>query len=167
MQMLTRWIYLTGAVIVVATISFMFLALFINVVLRYAFESGITWAYEIHNILLPWLVAGGAVMASAKGANIAVMVVVDALPEIGRRFVAIAVHAFVAVLCIVVAKSSIPIMKAGQFSRLAETGIPQSYGYASLLYAFSAIAIIALFFTIRLLLGEKADVSDPTASSFS
>ena len=155
MQMLTRWIYLTGAVIVTFTISFMFLALFINVVLRYAFESGITWAYEIHNILLPWLVAGGAVMACAKGSNIAVMVLADLLPETGRRIVAIAVHAFVAVLCFVVAKFSIPIMKAGQFSRLAETGIPQSYGYASLLYAFSAITLISLFYTLRLLLGEK------------
>jgi len=157
----------TGILIVVATISCMFLALFVNVFLRYVFGSGIAWAYEIHNILFPWLVAGGTVMAGARGSNIAVMAVVNLLPEIIRRLVAMAVHVFVAALCFGVVQTSMPIVRAAQYSRLAETGISQMYGYWSLLYAFGAIAIISVLFTLRLLLGEKADISDPTVSSFS
>ena len=167
LQLLNNVVSWTGIVIVVATITSMFLALFTNVVLRYVFGNGIAWAYEIHNILFPWLVAGGAVMASAKGSNIAVMAVVGILPEFLRRLVSIVVHAFVAVLCVGVVYTSMPIVKAAKFSRLAETGIPQMYGYWSLLYAFSAIAIISLFFTIRLILGEKAETVDPAAANFS
>ncbi len=167
LQLLITFIYWTGSVIVVATISCMFLALFVNVVLRYAFGSGIAWAYEIHNILFPWLVAGGAVMAAAKGSNIAVRAMVDALPLFVQRIVAVIVHGFVSVLCVGVVYSSKPIVKAAQYSHLAETGISQMYGYWSLLYAFSAIALISAFFMVRLLIGKQADVSDPTAASFS
>lgn len=167
LQILNTIIYWTGLVIVVTTISCMFVALFVNVVLRYAFGSGIAWAYEIHNILFPWLVSGGAVMASAKGSNIAVRALVDVLPLFVRRIVAIIVHGFVAVLCVGVVYSSKPIVKAAQYSHLAETGISQMYGYWSLLYAFSAIALVSAFFMFRLLLGEQADASDPTAASFS
>ena len=167
LQLLNTIINWTGVVIVTVTLSSMFLALFVNVVLRYAFGRGIAWAYEIHNILFPWLVAGGAVMAAAKGSNIAVRALIDVLPLFFRRIVATLVHAFVAVLCVGVVYSSKPIVKAAQYSHLAETGISQMYGYWSLLYAFSAIALIAALFMLRLLLGEKADVSDPTTTSFS
>ena len=43
------------------------MALLTNVILRYGFDSGITWVYEIHAILLPWLVAGGILIAAARG----------------------------------------------------------------------------------------------------
>lgn len=167
LQKLNTFIDWTGIVIVVVTITCMFLALFINVVLRYVFGSGIAWAYEIHNILFPWLVAGGAVMAGARRSNIAVMALVNILPEIFRRIVAIAVHAFVGILCAGVIQTSMPIVRAAKYSHLAETGISQMYGYWSLLYAFGVMSMISLFFVLRLLLGEKADASDPTASSFS
>lgn len=167
LQSLNAVINWTGIVIVVFTISSMFLALFVNVVLRYAFGSGIAWAYEIHNILFPWLVAGGAVMATVKGSNIAVMALVDILPAGLRKVISILVNGFVAALCVVIVYTSIPIVKAAKFSHLAETGISQMYGYWSLLYAFSAIAIISALYVIRYLLGEKAETSDPTAASFS
>lgn len=164
---LTSYIDMTGIVIVFATLIPMFLALLANVILRYAFNSGITWAYEIHNILLPWLVAGGAVMASSRGSNIAVTVFVGTLPEIGRRFCAIAVHMFVSIVSGIVAYSSMPIVKAARFSRLAETGIPQMYGYISIIYAFSAIALISLLLVVSYLLGEKTEITDPTVSNYS
>lgn len=167
LQKLNAFIDLTGVIIVVATISSMFLALFVNVVLRYAFGSGIAWAYEIHNILFPWLVAGGAVMAGARGSNIAVMALVGFMPEILRRLISILVHAFVAVLCAGVVQTSMPIVRAAKYSRLAETGISQMYGYWSLLYAFGAIAFVSVLYVLRMVCGEKADVSDPTASNYS
>jgi TRAP-type C4-dicarboxylate transport system permease small subunit len=167
LRWLTVAINLTGATIVVVTLSSMFLAIFINVVLRYAFGSGIAWAYEIHNILFPWLVAGGAVMAAANGRNIAVTAFVDILPRIGQRILAILIHAFVAVLSVGIIYYSMPIIRASQYSRLAETGIQQMYGYFSLVYAFGAIALISVFFLLRLLFGEETHAADPTSSNFS
>ncbi len=153
----TSIIDMTGIVIVCATLVSMFVALLVNVVLRYLFEEGITWAYEMHQILLPWLVAGGAVMASARGANIAVTVVIDAVPEALRRVIVTVVYAATAVISAGVAYSSMPIVRAAKFSRLPETHIPQMYGYISILYAFYAIAIIAALYCIRTALGEKGE----------
>lgn len=167
LQMLNNIIHWTGVVIVLSTLSSMFLALLVNVILRYAFGTGIAWAYEIHNILFPWLVGGGAVMATAKGSNIAVMAFVAILPELFRRIVAMLVHAFVAVLCGMVVYSSQPIIKAAKYSHLAETGISQMYGYWSLLYAFAAMALVSTFIMLRLLMGEKAEATNPTSASFS
>ena len=160
-------INLTGVVIVFATVTTMFLAIFINVVLRYVFASGITWAYEIHNLLLPWLVAGGAVMAACAGRNISVDIIIKVLPDSLSRLFGLAVNAFVAAVCVGVVYSSLPIVRAAQYSRLAETGIPQMYGYMSLLYAFSMIAVIAILQIVQTLLGDRTAKFDPAASSFS
>ncbi len=156
---ITSIIDMTGIVIVCTTLVSMFAALLVNVILRYLFEEGITWAYEMHQILLPWLVAGGAVMASARGANIAVSVLVDAVPSAVRRIIVMVVYAATAVISFTVAYSSMPIVRAAKFSRLPETHIPQMYGYISILYAFYAIAIISALYCIRTALGEKADTT--------
>lgn len=70
----------SGAAIIFATLSFTFCALLVNVVLRYAFGSGLAWAYEIHAILFPWLVAGGIAVASVRGWHISVDALIGILP---------------------------------------------------------------------------------------
>lgn len=164
---LTSLIYLSGAAIVVVTLVTMFGAILANVVLRYFFGGGITWASEIPAILFPWSIAGGMVMASAQGRNIAVDLIVGILPASVCRILAIAVHLCVSTISAGVVYYSIPIIKASQYSRLAETGIPQIYGYSSLLYAFSMIAVIGLLAILEYALGHRAYVHEPTASHYS
>jgi TRAP-type C4-dicarboxylate transport system permease small subunit len=163
----TRVVDLVALLIVLSTLTFMFGALLVNVILRYAFNGGITWAYEIHAILLPWMVAGGATMAAARGRNIAVELLVDMLPDGGRRVMSILVHGLVVIMAVSVIDSSFPIIKAAKFSRLAETGIPQMYGYLSLLYAFGMIALLATLDALRLTLGEPMEITDPTQTNYS
>lgn len=160
-------INVSGAAVVVVTLVTMFIAILLNVILRYFFGNGITWAYEIPAILFPWCVAGGLVMAAAQGRNIAVDIVAIALPETLRKLLAIAVNLFVSAVSVGVVYYSMPIIKASQYSRLAETGIPQIYGYSSLVYAFSMIAIIGLLTVGDYLLGRRIDTNDPTATNYS
>ena len=56
----------SGRIIAAVSLGFLFVTLITNVILRYAFGSGIAWAYEIHALLLPWLVGGGIVIAAAR-----------------------------------------------------------------------------------------------------
>ena len=157
----------TGKLIVVVTLSAMFLALFVNVVLRYALGEGITEAYEIHAILFPWLIAGGAVVASARSRQIAVTVLVDRLGDMPYRIVVVLVHLLVLTIVTMVLWEGQPIILASQFQRLSTTGISQIYGYSSLIYAFSLIGILALFHAIRAALGDLPDRSDPAGTSHS
>lgn len=164
---IARLINVSGAVAVMITLVAMFGAILLNVILRYFFGSGITWAYEIPAILFPWCVAGGMVMAAAQGRNITVDVLTAILPGPLRKALAVTVNLFVGAVSAGVVYYSMPIIKASQFSRLAETGIPQIYGYSSLVYAFSMIAVIGLLTACDNLFGSGPVAQDPTATNYS
>lgn len=155
----------SGRIIAVACVAVMFVLLFVNVVLRYTLSDGIPWAYEIHAVLLPWLVAGGVVAAAAQGRNICVSLLPNMLGTTARKWLSVAVHTMVAVICITVLWSSQPILKASQFQSLATLGMKQVWGYSSLIFAFGGMGLIALIETIRLLLGGDADAGSVEDSS--
>ena len=164
---LVRLLDWSGRVIAVACLAVMFVALLVNVVLRYLFGSGIAWAYEIHALLLPWLVGGGIVIAAAQGRNIAITLLPDSVGARPRRVMLIAVEAAILVISISVLWSSQPILKASQFQTLSTLGITQVWGYSSLVYAFAAMAVIAALDILRLLGGKDVLDHDPGHASLS
>ena len=157
----------SGRLVAVTCMTVMFVLLFINVVLRYTLSDGIPWAYEIHAVLLPWLVAGGVVAAAAQARNIRVSLLPSLLDAPARRWLSIAVHLTVAVICVTVLWSSQPILKASQFQSLATLGIKQVWGYASLIFAFGGMGVIALIETVRAALDDRVDPEPATSTSLS
>lgn len=157
----------SGRLIVVAALASMFLALLANVLLRYVFGSGIAWAYEIHALLLPWLTAGGLVVASARGRNIAVSLLANILTGRARLALNLVIHAIIVVIAVSVLWSSQPILKASQFQTLSTLGIKQIWGYSSLVYAFTAMALIAALEIVRTLVGEDVIDHEPEHASLS
>jgi TRAP-type C4-dicarboxylate transport system permease small subunit len=145
----------------------MFAALFTNVVLRYALGSGIAWAYEIHALLLPWLVAGGLVVATARSGNIAVTILPGLLPDAGRRALEVAVQVAILTISVSVLWTSQPILRASQFQTLSTLGITQIWGYSSLVFAFGAMAILAAATILRVLTGDDPAPRDPVRASLS
>lgn len=164
---LTNLLDWSGRLIVVACLAAMFVALLVNVVLRYVLGSGIAWAYEIHALLLPWLVAGGLVIASARGRNIAITLTSDLLKGRALLGLNLAIQTTILVIALAVLWSSQPILKASQFQTLSTLGITQVWGYSSLVYAFGAMALIAALDIVRTLAGEDVIDHDPTHASLS
>lgn len=160
-------IALTGKLIAVLSLTVMFAALLVNVLLRYAFGSGIAWAYEIHAILLPWLVAAGLIVAASRGANIAITILPDLLSPSARRFLLIAIEAILIVIAVSILLSSTPILKASQFQTLSALGVKQIWGYSSLVYAFGGMAVISALDIVRLMVTDRVEISDPGHSSLS
>lgn len=157
----------SGRIIAALCLAFMFVALLVNVILRYAFGSGIAWAYEIHALLLPWLVAGGIIIAAAKGRNISISLLPDLLAPGSRRFLLLVVNVAILVIALSVLDSSQPILKASKFQTLSTLGIKQVWGYASLVYAFAGMAVIALVDIICILAGEELHDAAPERTSLS
>jgi TRAP-type transport system small permease protein len=157
----------SGRIIAAACLSFLFVALLANVILRYAFGSGIAWAYEVHALLLPWLVAGGLVIAATRGRNIAITLLPELLGSSSQRRLLLATHAAVLVISIGVLDSSQPILKAAQFQTLSTLGIKQIWGYSSLVYAFGAMAINAAINILLILKGVDVLDHDPEHASLS
>ena len=157
----------SGKIIAAATLGVTFLALLVNVILRYAAGSGIPWSYEIHAILLPWLVAGGIVVAAARRRNIAITLLPELTGPGTQRMVMLVVEALIVVIAIGVLWSSQPILKASTFQTLSTLGIKQIWGYSSLVYSFGAMAVIAALRILQILGGQSAFESDPANTSLS
>ena len=160
-------IHLASCIVCAATLAFMFGALLTNVVLRYAFGSGITWAYEIHALLLPWLVAGGVIVAAARGRHIAVTLLPAVLNGTTRLALLLAVNALTLVIAAAVVYSSQPILRAAQFQSYSSLGIKQVWGYASVVAAFGGVAVIAALDMVRLAMHGAAELPDPSLNSLS
>ena len=157
----------SGKVIAVSCLAFMFVALLVNVILRYFFAGGIPWAYEIHALLMPWLVAGGVVIAASHGANIAITLLPGMLGERGARILLVVVQVLILVISLSVLISSRPILIASQYQSLSTLGITQVWGYASLVYAFGGMALLAGIDILRVILGGQTWDRDPAANSLS
>ena len=161
-----RVIEASGAAIIFSTLLTTFLALLVNVFLRYAMGDGLAWAYEIHAILFPWLVAGGIAVASVRARHIAVDVLVGALPKPVRHVFAIVVAVLTCAIAVTVVYTSQPIVNASKFQRLSEIPVSQYWGYISLYYAFSCMALNAAGNVVRLIfVGQNQ--SDDTQVSYS
>jgi TRAP-type transport system small permease protein len=158
----------SGKIIAAVCLIVMFGALLANVTLRYAFGSGIPWAYEIHAILFPWAVAGGVVVATAQGRNIAVTILPDLLARNARTVLLLAIDILVLVIALSVLWSSQPIIRASQFQTLSALGVTQIWGYLSLVYAFGLIAVLAALDALSLVLsGTSIADDDPALKSLS
>lgn len=134
-------------------LSVMFVLLATNVLLRYLFASGIAWAYEIHALLLPWVVACGMVLAACEGRHVAIRLLLDRLAPAAARRLAMLVQALVLAASLPVLWASPPVLRAASFQSLSTLGITQVWGYAALVWAFAALALVALVEMLRLALG--------------
>ncbi len=69
-ERLARWAARAFEVLIVASLALMGVLVFGNVVLRYAFNSGIALSEELSRLLFVWLIFLGAVLASGRRIHI-------------------------------------------------------------------------------------------------
>ena len=69
----------------VLCLALMVVLVFGNVVLRYAFNTGITVSEEVSRFLFVWLTFLGAIVAMREHAHLGVDIVVRALPAVGKK----------------------------------------------------------------------------------
>lgn len=73
-------------------LAIMVVLVFGNVVLRYAFSSGIAWAEEISRLMFVWLIFLGAILALRQHAHLGMEMLQAMLPPPLRRACAIVSH---------------------------------------------------------------------------
>ncbi|HQR21864.1 MAG TPA: TRAP transporter small permease subunit, partial [Burkholderiaceae bacterium] len=87
-ERLSRGIAWVCAAILYLTFGAIFCILCSDVVLRYFSGSSLRWASEIPELLFPWLVMAGVVLAAQHGAHIATTFLADAVKGKVRRAIA-------------------------------------------------------------------------------
>ena len=75
-------------------LAIMVVLVFGNVVLRYAFNSGLAWAEEVARLMFVWLIFLGAILALRHHAHIGVEMLQQRLPRKARLVCAVVSHLF-------------------------------------------------------------------------
>lgn len=115
-----------------------------NTVLRYGTGASLQWASEVPELLFPWLVMSGVVLAAQSGAHIATTFLMDALPAGGRRIVATLSWLVVAGLYTTLAWATFRMLEIVHDERTPILQLPGSITYACVMVGMAMLALIAL-----------------------
>jgi TRAP-type C4-dicarboxylate transport system permease small subunit len=126
------------------TTTVIFVILTANTVLRYTGVTGLQWANELPELLFPWLVVAGVVLGAEKGAHIATVFLMEALPPRVQRVVATLGWLVVAALYATLSKSTYGMLEIVNGETSPILHVPGSVTYACVLGGMAMLAVLAL-----------------------
>jgi TRAP-type C4-dicarboxylate transport system permease small subunit len=130
--------------ILYVTTGAIFVILSANVILRYTTGTSLQWASEVPELLFPWLVMAGIVLATQNGTHISVVILVQRLPLTARRWI-LAVGGLVTVaLYALLAAAAWTLMPIANDELSPMLQVPGSVTVGSLLLGFILIALLTL-----------------------
>ena len=121
-----------------------FVILVANTVLRYATGSSLQWANELPELLFPWLVMSGVVLAAAHGAHITTTFLMEALPIAVRRWAAVFGWLVVAVLYGTLARATWQMLDIVHDEKSPILQVPGSLTYGCVMAGLAMLAVLAL-----------------------
>ena len=124
--------------------SVIFVILCANTVLRYATGSSVQWANEVPELLFPWMVMAGVVLAAHHGAHITTTFMMDVLPAKARRIVASASWLVVAGLYGTLAVATFRMLDIVHDEKSPILQLPGSITYACVMGGMVLLALLAL-----------------------
>lgn len=145
--------------LIVFALAVMAILVFGNVVLRYAFNSGITWSEEMARFLFIWLVLLGAIMALKENAHLGVDMLIKRLPKPLKKALYVISNLIVLFVLYLLVEGSWKMTVLNADSLAPATGMPLSYIYCTGVVMGVGMAVIIVFNIFRTLLG-KADIDD-------
>jgi TRAP-type C4-dicarboxylate transport system permease small subunit len=111
----------------------------------------------VPELLFPWLVMAGVVLAAAHGAHIATVFLLQALPAAARRVVTVVTWLVVAGLYLIVSWSTYGMLDIAHDEKSPILGVPGSLTYGCVMGGMVLMALLAL------LAAKRAWSSDPQA----
>jgi TRAP-type C4-dicarboxylate transport system permease small subunit len=136
-------VHLCRAVLWLTTVV-IFLILAANTVLRYATGASVQWANEMPELLFPWMVMAGVVLAAVHGAHITTTFLVEALPAKARRPLAAAGWLVVAGLYGTLAVATFRMLEIVHDEKSPILQLPGSITYACVMCGMALLAVLAL-----------------------
>ena len=136
------------------TLSVVFVILSVNVVLRYAAGSSLAWASELPELMFPWMIMSGVVIAAQHGSHIAVVIFTQKLGA-ARRWVLTAASLVVAGLYLGLAYAAWPVFEIAADERTPIMQVPGSVSVGCLLLGFVMLAIVTLLRLPQVWRGEE------------
>jgi TRAP-type transport system small permease protein len=142
--LIDRAISVLCSVVLWLSTGVIFVILTANTILRYATGSSLQWANEVPELLFPWLVMSGVVIAAQQGAHIATTFLMDAAPAATRRIVATASWAVVAGLYGTLALATYRMLEIVHDEKTPILQLPGSITYGCVMVGMVLLALLAL-----------------------
>ena len=130
-------------VVLYVTLSVVFVILTINVGLRYIAGTSIAWASELPELLFPWMIMAGVVIAAQHGSHIAVVLVTQKLGA-SRRWVLAAGSLIVAAMYGSLAWMAVPVAHIAHDEKTPILHVPGSVSVGALALGFGVLAVVTL-----------------------
>jgi len=147
-------ITVAATIAAVGSLVLLFLSLSAEVVVRYLTTQGLGWPSELPNILFPWLVMGGIVLAAQHGAHISVTLVLDWLGRNAARALLLGMQVVVAATFFYLAWIGMAVIEITGTEVYPVTGISARWAYLSLIAGFVGVGLTALTTFARLLVAD-------------
>jgi len=162
---LERGIVLICSSVLWFTTVLIFLILVANTILRYMSGSSLQWANEVPELLFPWLVMSGVVLAAEKGSHIATVFLVESVAPETRRRIAIVAWLAVAVLYAVLVYATWGMLEIVHDERTPIMQVPGSVTYLCVLAGMAMLGLLALQSAWRAVRRETvaSDETEPAA----
>lgn len=125
------------------TLTGMFLILSANVGLRYVAGSSLAWASELPELMFPWLIMAGVVLAAQHGSHIAIVILTQKLGA-AQRWVLTCGSLVVAGLYGSLAVVAWPLMEIAADERTPILQVRGSVSVSCLMLGFALLAIVTL-----------------------
>lgn len=136
-------------------LSLMAILVFGNVVLRYLFNSGITWSEEMARFLFIWLVLIGAVAAFKDNSHLGVDMLTKRLSKPLKMIVFIISNVIVLIVLFLVVEGSWKITLLNSGSTAPATGLPLTMIYGTGIVMGIGMAVIIILNVYRVLFGKE------------
>jgi TRAP-type C4-dicarboxylate transport system permease small subunit len=132
------------AVLWVST-SVTFVILCANTVLRYATGSSLQWGNELPELLFPWLVMAGVVLAAQHGAHITTTFLIEKLPFAVRRQLSALAWLGVCALYAVLTVATFRMLEIVHDEKSPILHVPGSMTYGCVMGGMAMLAVLAVF----------------------
>lgn len=146
------------------TMSIIFMILCANTLIRYAFGGGMQWANEVPEMLFPWLVMSGVVIAAIEGAHITTTFLRDKLNPHAQRWLSAGVWSAVALLYATVSWATFKMLPIVHDEKSPILGVPQSVTFGCVILGMLCLMLLAIKDTITAIktpAGDKSELSAP------
>lgn len=141
-------------VLIATALAVMVVLVFGNVVLRYAFNSGIGVSEEVARWLFVWLCFMGAVVALKEGGHLGTDMLVSRLPVVGKKVCMVLGHLLMLYVTWLFLQGSWQQARINHDVAAPVTGTPMSVFYASGVVFSICAGILLLLQLMRLLTGQ-------------
>ena len=144
MNFIERAISVVCQVLLWISTVIIFVILAANTILRYATGASLQWANEVPELLFPWMVMAGVVLAAQHGAHITTSFLMDKLSGSARRLCGVLGWCAVSVLYATLALATWRMLDIVHDEKSPILQIPGSVTYGCVMTGMALLAVLAL-----------------------